>query len=213
MGGIKYDSGKEVYYPGTTIPVNLQNIKDEETIEELELELLEKGYEYFHTHLFENTVFDEQYLCELQEKTFSHLYLWAGKYRTVNISKGTTLFCPAAHLHQYSNEIFTALKAENYLRDFRNKETSEFSKRMAYYMGELIVLHPFYELNGRTIRLFFDMIAVVNGYEYIDYSSLDFETGENLFITASKACMNKDYSLLESIIFSGLWRVDVDKMP
>ena len=57
-------------------------------------------------------------------------------------------------------------------------------------MCELITLHPFFELNGRTIRLFFDMIAIYNGYEYIDYyAALVIEEEDNKLIKASIDCM------------------------
>ncbi len=39
-----------------------------------------------------------------------------------------------------------------------------FSKRLAYYISELNVLHPFREGNGRTIREFARQIALKNDY-------------------------------------------------
>lgn len=58
---------------------------------------------------------------------------------------------------------------------------------LAHYQSELIALHPFYELNGRITRLFFDLIAVYNGYEPIDYSAALAEgsSGLNAYIEAS----------------------------
>ena len=44
------------------------------------------------------------------------------------------------------------------------------AEKIAFYQCELIALHPFYELNGRIIRLFFDLIAIYNGFYPIDYS-------------------------------------------
>ena len=40
----------------------------------------------------------------------------------------------------------------------------ELSKRLAYYISELNVLHPFREGNGRTIREFIRQLALKNGY-------------------------------------------------
>lgn len=39
-----------------------------------------------------------------------------------------------------------------------------FAKRIAYYISELNVLHPFREGNGRTIREFTRQLALKNGY-------------------------------------------------
>ncbi len=75
-------------------------------------------------------------------------------------------------------------------------------------MCELIVLHPFNELNGRTIRLFFDMIAVYNGYEYINYGNIS-NRKDNKFITASKHCMGQDCKPMEKIVLEGLKKAKV----
>lgn len=68
-------------------------------------------------------------------------------------------------------------------------------------MCELIVLHPFNEGNGRSIRLFFDMIVTFNGYEYIDYQQT---LQNNNFITASIDCMEADCDKMKIIINNGL---------
>lgn len=74
-------------------------------------------------------------------------------------------------------------------------------------MCEIIALHPFFELNGRTTRLFFDIIATYNGYEYIDYhGALETEDGNNKFIKASIDCMIGNDSQMNQIILNGLKR-------
>jgi len=72
-------------------------------------------------------------------------------------------------------------------------------------MCELIALHPFFEINGRIIRLFFDMIAIYNGYNYIDYSNaLELVGKENKFSKASIECMLANDCEMYSIILDGL---------
>lgn len=72
-------------------------------------------------------------------------------------------------------------------------------------MCELIALHPFFELNGRIIRLLFDMIAVYNGYEYIDYEdTLKMSGGDNKFVKASIDCMAGKENSMFRIIVKGL---------
>lgn len=72
-------------------------------------------------------------------------------------------------------------------------------------MCELIALHPFLELNGRITRLFFDMIATFNGYEYIDYqNTLKTNDDENEFIKASIDCMTGKENKMFKIILDGL---------
>jgi cell filamentation protein len=197
-----YPPSNHIYYENSDIPINKLNIHDSQLIHELERELLLKSYEYFHTSLTETTCFDQNYLQTIHKHLFETLYAWAGEYRTVNISKGTSMFCPYMNLDAFSANIFKQLESENYLRDYEDKSTKEkFAKRLAYYMCELIVLHPFSEGNGRSLRLLFDMIVTYNGYEYIDYANTLNNDG---FITASIDCMEADCSKMESIISSGL---------
>ena len=84
----KYTQDKNyIYYKNTNIPINKLGLHDLEILEE-ERKLLLKGYSHFHRNLKESTVFDEKYFKELHRKTFSSLYNFAGKYRSINISKG-----------------------------------------------------------------------------------------------------------------------------
>ncbi len=202
----KYSQDKNyIYYKSTNIPINKLNIRDLKTLEGEERKLLVKGYEYFHNSLSKETVFDESYFRELHEKSFNKLYDFAGKYRKVNISKGHSTFCQVRFLEQTSKEIFNNLKNDNYLKEYNNKPKEEFSKKITYYTCELIALHPFLELNGRIIRLFFDMIATYNGYEYINYhDALKVVEGENKYITASINCMTGNDNKMFRIILSGL---------
>lgn len=202
----KYTQDKNyIYYKNTNILINKLNIRDLKNLEEEERELLLKGYEYFHKRLIETTVFDEKYFRELQKKTFLKLYVFAGKYRTVNISKGYTTFCQVRFLEQTSRGIFNKLQNDNYLRKYSDISKEKFTQKIAYYMCELIALYPFLELNGRITRLFFDMITTYNGYEYIDYQdALELKDGENKFIKASIDCMIGNDNKMFQIILNGL---------
>lgn len=75
----------------------------------------------------------------------------------------------------------------------------------------MIALHPFYELNGRITRLFFDLIAVYNGFDPVDYSAALAEgpSGQNTYIEASVLCVQQaDSSSLQKIILQGLKRIE-----
>ena len=202
----KYTQDKNyIYYKNTNIPINILNIRDARTLEEEERKLLLKGYEYFHKNLSEKTVFNEDYFRELHRKAFIKLYDFAGKYRNVNISKGYSTFCQVRFLEQTSKEIFKNLKNDNYLKEYADKPKEIFAEKLSYYMCELTALHPFLELNGRIIRLFIDMIATYNGYEYIDYKdALKLEGGDNIFIKASIDCMTGNEIQMYQIILNGL---------
>jgi len=197
-----YPPSNHIYYENSDVAINKLNIKDLKIITEIEKELVIKSYETLHKELDDDTVFDEEYLCKTHEITFASLYEWGGKYRSVNISKGESMFCPYMNLDSFSNDIFKKLEGDNYLKDYEDISLkNEFIKKLSYYMCELIVLHPFNEGNGRCIRLFFDMIVTFNGYRYIEYKST---LENNDYILASINCMETDCDRMENIIENGL---------
>lgn len=197
-----YPPSNHIYYENSDVAINKLNIKELEIITEIEKELLARAYENLHTKLDTNVKFDKQYLCMVHEKIFSQLYDWAGDFRKVNISKDESMFCPYLNLSSFSNEIFTKLEKDNFLKDFEDiSKKDEFINKLAFYICELNVLHPFNEGNGRAIRLFFDMIVTFNGYEYINYEkTLD----NNDYINASIDCMIADCEKMKTILKKGL---------
>lgn len=197
-----YPPSNHIYYENSDVPINKLNIKELEIITEIEKELLSRAYEKLHTELDENIKFDEKYLCKVHEEIFFQLYAWAGKFRTVNISKDESMFCPYLNLSSFSNEIFTKLKNDNFLKDFEDISKKDgFIDKLAFYLCELNVLHPFNEGNGRTLRLFFDMIVTFNGYEYINYEDT---LKNNDYIKASIDCMFADCEKMKVILKKGL---------
>lgn len=201
----------DIYIPGTEIPVNRLGITDGEQLAGIEAELLEQAYQQFIEELTPQTRFDESYFRSLHQRTFESIYDWAGEYRQQDMRKGHTLFCRAVYLQAESHRIFAALEGENFLRDGHAWPLAQFAERLAFHQGELIALHPFLELNGRITRLFFDLIAIRNGYNPIDYSVAltdDPEVGNN-YIRASIDCVQQaDHSRLQAIILQGLTRAE-----
>lgn len=192
------------YYPNTDIPKNKFDIKESQIIHDIEQELLIKSYEVFFDELEENTIFDEEYFKDLHKRTFESLYDWAGIYRDFNMSKGESRFCQGAYIESSSKKIFDELKKDNYLKDFENKSKEEFAKKLAYYKCELNALHPFYELNGRITRMFFDMIVAFNGYKFIDYSTV---TPKQYIDCAIDCVQYADETGFEKLILNGLTKI------
>lgn len=83
--------------------------------------------------------------------------------RTEDMVKGGSMFCRAAYLPAESQRIFTQIGgADDLLRGAGQRSADQFAERLAHYQSELIALHPFYELNGRITRMFFDLVAIFN---------------------------------------------------
>ena len=92
------------------------------------------------------------------------------------------------------------LKNENYLKGL-NKE--ELAKRLAYYLSELNVLHPFREGNGRSQRLFIESLAKINGI-YLDLTEV---TKEDMII-ASHESIKGNYHKLKEIFIKYSYALD-----
>lgn len=197
----------DIYQPGTDLPINRLNIGDAEILHEMEAQLLQQAYQTFACELKADTRFDEAYFQSLHRRTFESLYAWAGQYRTQDMVKGGSMFCRGAFLQNEACRIFGELEKEDFLRGAALWPVERFSDRLAYYQSELIALHPFYELNGRITRLFFDLVAIANGFGPINYALAlrdDPELGNN-YIRASINCVQRaDHTLLRELIVAGL---------
>jgi len=194
-----------IYIKGTDVPKNKLNIIDSNIIHEIENNLLKQAYNKFSNELKNNTKFNEKYFIDLHKKTFESLYNFAGIYRTANMTKKDSLFCLADNLANQSKRIFDELSKDNYLQQCKCKK--EFAKKLAYFQGELIALHPFYELNGRILRLFCDMLCLINGYKAINYSN---SISNEEYIKASIECVQyANIDRLENIIFNGLDELEI----
>jgi len=197
----------DIYQPGTDLPINRLNIDDAELLQEVETQLLQQAYQTFVSELAADTRFDEAYFQSLHRRTFESLYVWAGQYRTQDMVKGGSMFCRATFLPNESRRIFGELEKEDFLRGAQLWPRDRFAERLAYYQSELIALHPFYELNGRMTRLFFDLIAIQNGCGPINYGRAlrDDPDVDNNYIRASIDCVQRaDHALLRELIFAGL---------
>ncbi len=59
-------------------------------------------------------------------------------------------------------DLFGKLRNEQFLE---GSDVVQFSKRAAFYIGELNAIHPFRDSNGRTQREFIRQLALRNGFK------------------------------------------------
>ena len=196
-----------IYYDDIDIPKNKLALKNSEQIHEIESELLNQAYELFISELDNDTIFDEKYFIELHKRTFETLYDWAGEYRTEDMFKGSSTFCVGRAVKSESKKIFERIKQENYFKNFDLIAKEDFIEKLASIKSDLIMLHPFYELNGRITRLFFDLIVIYNGYLPINYSNC---TAEYYINASIDSVQFADESLMKQIMLNGLEKIDID---
>jgi cell filamentation protein len=163
----KYGTGQDHYtYPNSSILINKLGIKDEHQLLEAERDLSELAAVDIE---FNEPPYDLDYWCNIHQKLFSDIYDWAGKIRTIDISKGATRFAQCSRITDAGNKLFESLASEYFLTDLPRED---FIERIAHYYCELNILHPFRDGNGRAQRILFEHLIVNAGYS-ISYDLID----------------------------------------
>lgn len=162
----EFEQDSTYCYPGSFVLKNKLNLTEADKLEEAERNITALRILELRRHPPKG-VMDFRYLCRLHKYIFGDIYDWAGKIRNVNINKGS-MFCSCQFIAQQADYIFGQLKRESYLK---HCPENEFPLRLAYYLSEINALHPFREGNGRTQRLFIELLAERNDYE-VDFSGV-----------------------------------------
>ena len=98
-------------------------------------------------------------LCDIHRYLFGGLYDFAGKIRTLNISKGGFRFANALYL-------------DAILPVIERMPESTFEEIIAKYV-EMNIAHPFMEGNGRASRIWLDMMLKKNLGRVVDWQRVD----------------------------------------
>lgn len=132
-----------------------------------ELEQLEKVAFYIIEGLIEEEGYDFLFPLSissiklLHEKLFKRIYNFADEFRDVSLMKENIRFCEPQYINKHINKLSEDFKLEN---EWSNKKIA--AEKLAYYKIEMNMIHPFREVNGRTIRLIIREIAKLKGYEW-----------------------------------------------
>lgn len=117
--------------------------------------------------LFENKILDKievgtyKGLAEIHKYLFEDIYEFAGKMRKENISKNNFRFASAMYLEEALNKI-------------DQMPQSNFDEIVEKYI-EMNVAHPFREGNGRSTRIWLDMILKKELKMVVDWSKINKE--------------------------------------
>ncbi len=119
-----------------------------------------KAYTFIESNLVaDKDVGTVKALQQIHAYIFGGLYDFAGKIRTKTISKGNTLFCLAEYLPQN-------------LKTIEQMPENTFDEIVDKYV-EMNVAHPFMEGNGRSTRIWLDLIFKKRLGMCVDWSKID----------------------------------------
>lgn len=100
-------------------------------------------------------------LKEIHNYLFDEIYDFAGVVRTVNLAKGNFRFAPVMYL-------------ESALENIDKMPQSTFDEIVEKYV-EMNIAHPFREGNGRSARIWLDLILKKELHKVVDWSKVDKE--------------------------------------
>ena len=121
-----------------------------------------KAVELFENGMLENLEAGKfQTLCEIHKYLFDDIYDFAGKIRTVNISKGNFRFAPLMYL-------------ETAIKNVDKRPQNTFDEIVEKYV-EMNIVHPFREGNGRSMRIWLDMMLKKQIGQVVDWSKIEKE--------------------------------------
>ena len=132
-------------------------------------------------------------LLDIHKHLFQDIYPWAGKIRTVEISKGGKPFFFLRHFHNAFAFIDTLIA------EYR-KLDGEDAPRLAHKLAEILDtvnhLHPFREGNGRTQREFLRTLAMEKGLSL----NLNPPDSADVYERYMAGTINGDVALLTTLI-------------
>jgi cell filamentation protein len=130
--------------------------KEEEKITKL------KALELFDTNkINEMEVGTTKGLCDIHKYLFGDIYSFAGEIRKVNLAKGNFRFASSLYLKDILPKI-----------DFMPEDTIE---NIVKKYIEMNIAHPFREGNGRSTRIWLDMMLKNRIGKVVDWSKIDKE--------------------------------------
>lgn len=116
-------------------------------------------------------------LQKIHEYLFQDIYNFAGKIRTVNIAKGSFRFAPVVYL-------------QDAIKHIENMPQSTFDEIIKKYV-EMNVAHPFREGNGRSTRIWLDLILKKELNKVVDWRRVD----KNDYLLAMERSPIKDLEI------------------
>ena len=116
-------------------------------------------------------------LKEIHRYLFQECYGTAGKIRKHDIRKGDTIFCRAMYL-------------EDNLKTVSKMPENTFEEIVEKYV-EMNIMHPFYEGNGRTTRIWLDQMLIKRFGMCVNWENIS----RNNYLSAMKRSVVNDLEL------------------
>ncbi|MFY8188053.1 MAG: Fic/DOC family protein [Flavobacterium sp.] len=178
--------------PKTGLLRNIFNISDAETLLFVESSAVTKRLQ----ELYEKPIKIKgiKSLLLIHHHLFQDVYEWAGKVRTVNISKNGKPFFEGEHFHIAFRFIDTLILE---FRSIKKSNKEALAKKLAEILDHINFLHPFRDGNGRTQREFLRLLALEKGLTL----HLNPPDNKSAYEKYMRGTIESDISILTELIF------------
>jgi len=146
---------------------NRLSIKRKSEADQIEFELILAAQKTWLKRITDETHFTASMLCQMHAHWLGKIYDWAGRYRNVELSKGSFQWPPARLVAQNMIRL-----EQDFLRHYTPRvpgSVGEVSLRVAMVHAELLLVHPFRDGNGRLARWLADLMFLQAGFPLPDY--------------------------------------------
>lgn len=182
----------EYFIDGTNVLKNKLGITDYNLLKQKETDIsFERLVELYDSPIKGN--FDKYHLCAIHKYIFSDIYPFAGKYRTVYMQKNKSYFTGEKNIDSELEIVLKEMESE-FLRCSNFHELTSF---LAEYYYDLLVIHPFREGNGRTVREFIrEYVSVKMPGFKLDFTLMDKDNLEQgiQYASFSKTLLEMEFS-------------------
>ena len=186
------DLDENQFEPGSRRRVlkNLLHIISKQEMDRLEGREQMRSLEELASLYDRNYQFTAPDVCRMHQLWLGSIYPWAGKYRQVNVMKGTFSFAAAAQIAKLMAK-FEAGPLKQHT-PCRPALTENLAVALAEVHVELVLIHPFREGNGRVARILAVLMGLQAGLPALYFDKLSGRKRQQYF-AAVQAGLDRNY--------------------
>jgi cell filamentation protein len=189
---------EDQYAPGSRKRVlkNIQGIKSKREMDDIESRELLRTTSHLIDMYDSGHRFTAQGICFMHHTWLKDIYTWAGRYRSVTMSKGGFTFAAPAFIPRLMDEFERKILSR--YTPCHSLSEKELVGALSIVHVELLLIHPFREGNGRVARLLASLMALQAGRPLLDFRSIKGKRKMEYF-GAVQAGLSKDYQPMGKI--------------